>query len=160
LGAALDSAPDADEARLRLRTVLRRLVDSVWLYVASRGKDRLAFVRVTFAGGERHRNFLILHRPPFGNRHSQRPGRWWVASDRAGCPPWHEPATAEDLQAMSEYMADRLEGFRPDEGGDDEPSFDRTGIVTLEGAKQPEDTRRQPANLIGLPVPYPRKPKG
>jgi hypothetical protein len=55
----LDSAPDPTDARLRLRAVLRRTVDSAWLLVVPRGKDRLAAVQVWFTGGEHCRDYLI-----------------------------------------------------------------------------------------------------
>jgi DNA invertase Pin-like site-specific DNA recombinase len=76
----LDEAADKDDARLRLRAAIRRIVDSIWLLVVPRGTDRLAAVQVWFAGGERCRSYLILHRPPFGNATAKRPGSWWSRS--------------------------------------------------------------------------------
>src|SRR5205814_6387939 len=61
---ALDNAPDGDEARLKLRSVVRRVVDSIWLLVVPRGNDRLCAVQVWFAGGERCRNYVIYHQRP------------------------------------------------------------------------------------------------
>jgi hypothetical protein len=60
---AIDTAPDPTEVRVRLRAALRRIVDSIWILVVPRGRDRLAAVQVWFAGGQRHRDYLILHRP-------------------------------------------------------------------------------------------------
>jgi DNA invertase Pin-like site-specific DNA recombinase len=76
---ALDNAPDVQDARLRLRAALRRVIDEIWLLVASRGRDRLAMVEVHFTGGA-VRTYEILHRPPAVNRHTSRPGRWWVVT--------------------------------------------------------------------------------
>ena len=45
---ALGSAPDKNDALLRLRGVLRRVAESIWLLVVGRGKDRLAAVQVWF----------------------------------------------------------------------------------------------------------------
>jgi DNA invertase Pin-like site-specific DNA recombinase len=73
---ALDSAPDPEGARLRLRSALRRIVESIWLLVVPRGRDRLCAVQIWFAGGERHRDYLILHRPPKANGKATQPGRW------------------------------------------------------------------------------------
>jgi hypothetical protein len=76
--AALDSAPDPQDARLRLRGALRRIVSDIWLLVVPRGLDRLCAVQVWFAGGERHRDYLILHRPPNGLTGKE--GGWWARS--------------------------------------------------------------------------------
>jgi DNA invertase Pin-like site-specific DNA recombinase len=64
---ALASAPDPSDARLRLRSVLRRIVESICLLVVPRGKDRLAAVQVWFSGGKKHRDYLITHRAWRGN---------------------------------------------------------------------------------------------
>jgi DNA invertase Pin-like site-specific DNA recombinase len=76
----IDNAPDPDDARLRLRAALRRIVDSIWLLVVPRGRDRLASVQVWFADGERHRDYLILHRPPKSNGKARQEGGWWARS--------------------------------------------------------------------------------
>jgi DNA invertase Pin-like site-specific DNA recombinase len=62
----LDSAPDQEDKRLRVRSEMRRIVDSIWVVIVPRGRDRLAGVQVWFVGGE-HRDYVILHRPPKGN---------------------------------------------------------------------------------------------
>jgi hypothetical protein len=58
--AALENAPDPMDARIRLRAALRRIVDSIWLLVVPRGQDRLCAIQVWFAGGKRHRDYLVL----------------------------------------------------------------------------------------------------
>jgi DNA invertase Pin-like site-specific DNA recombinase len=84
---ALDAAPDREEARMRLRSAIRRIVEGIWcLFVESppteragrpRGKKaksaRLAAVQMWFNGGG-HRDYLIGYRPsPSG-------AAWWARS--------------------------------------------------------------------------------
>ena len=79
----LDGAPDPDDARLRLRAALRRLIDSVWLMIVPRGSTRMCAVQVWFAGGKRHRDYLIYHRPAhntFGHRSCGALGKRYPAS--------------------------------------------------------------------------------
>jgi DNA invertase Pin-like site-specific DNA recombinase len=79
LADALDRAPDQEEARLRLRSALRRIVDSIWLLVVPRGLARICAVQVWFVGGQRHRDYLILHRQAQGGgRAATRAGGWWA----------------------------------------------------------------------------------
>jgi DNA invertase Pin-like site-specific DNA recombinase len=80
LMAALDAAPDPEDARLRLRSALRRIVESIWLLVVPRGKDRLCAVQVWFTGGDRHRDYLVLHRAAVANGNSRTPCSWWARS--------------------------------------------------------------------------------
>lgn len=79
--AALDAAPDREEARLRLRSILRRVVDSVRLLAVARGRfRRLAAVQFWFKDGERCRDFVILHEaagPPTLGRDK---ADWWAQS--------------------------------------------------------------------------------
>jgi hypothetical protein len=76
----LESASDPEDVRLRLRSSLRRIVDSIWMLVVSRGIERLAAVQIWFAGGEHHRDYLIMHRPPRANARSRTEGGWWSCS--------------------------------------------------------------------------------
>jgi DNA invertase Pin-like site-specific DNA recombinase len=77
---AIDRAPDKEEARLRLRAALRRIVEEIRLLVVPRGRDRLAAAQIWFAGGERHRDYLILHRPPKANATTHTKGGWAARS--------------------------------------------------------------------------------
>jgi hypothetical protein len=79
---AIDSAPDPTDARLRLRSALRRIVESAWLLVVPRGRDRVAAVQVYFVGGAR-RSFLIYHRPAMANAFGRTKGerRAWSLAD-------------------------------------------------------------------------------
>ena len=78
--AMLDAAPDLDDARLRLRSALRRIIDSIFMLIVPRRADRLAAVQIWFTGGKRHRDYLILHRPPRSNGKKRVEGQWWVRS--------------------------------------------------------------------------------
>ncbi len=89
----LATAPDVKDARLRLRSALRRIVDEIRLLVVPRGRDRLAAVQVFFKGDpvriihndeeitvQPNRSYLIFHRPPKANAKSRTAGRWKVIS--------------------------------------------------------------------------------
>jgi DNA invertase Pin-like site-specific DNA recombinase len=72
----LDDAQDKEDVRLRLRTALAQRIDSIWLVIVPRGRDRLCACQVWFAGGKRQRSYLILHRPPKANKYARQPGLW------------------------------------------------------------------------------------
>lgn len=76
---ALDSATDPRDARLRLRTALRRVVESFHVLVVPRGRDRLAAVTVKFAE-DGIRNYLIAHRPARAASGVREPARYAVLS--------------------------------------------------------------------------------
>jgi DNA invertase Pin-like site-specific DNA recombinase len=82
----LDKAPSpevARELRLKLRPLLRRVVEGVRVLVVPRGRDRLAAVQVSFTGDGR-RDYLILARPPKANGQGWRvDGLWraWALAD-------------------------------------------------------------------------------
>jgi DNA invertase Pin-like site-specific DNA recombinase len=78
--AALDAAPDAKEARLRLRSALRRMIDSVWMLVVPQGLNRVAAVQVWFADGNRHRDYAIYHWPNRRHGKVHRPAGYKVVS--------------------------------------------------------------------------------
>jgi DNA invertase Pin-like site-specific DNA recombinase len=63
---AMHKAKDPMDARLRLRSALRRIVESMSMLIVLRGINRVAVVQIHFAGGK-HRDFLILHRSGKGN---------------------------------------------------------------------------------------------
>jgi hypothetical protein len=75
--------------RVRLRSALRRIVESLWVLIVPRGRDRLCAVQVSFADGNKRRDYLILHRPGFGGqltsdspqrRQPSQPAQWWARS--------------------------------------------------------------------------------
>jgi DNA invertase Pin-like site-specific DNA recombinase len=59
----LDTADDP-EARMRIRTLLRLSVESIWVMVMAEGRNKRCHVDVRFRGGRR-REFLIDYRPAF-----------------------------------------------------------------------------------------------
>jgi DNA invertase Pin-like site-specific DNA recombinase len=71
----LESAPDPDDARLRLRAALRRIVESVWMLVVPRGKVRLCAAQILFEGGAR-RDYLIVHRGGNGGAVGKKEASW------------------------------------------------------------------------------------
>jgi DNA invertase Pin-like site-specific DNA recombinase len=90
---ALDNAEDPEGFRLRLRSVLRRIVKRIDLLIATDGADRLAVVQLQLVGDKRlaaaraELNLLehkrawaihIHHKPPRANANGRRPGRWWA----------------------------------------------------------------------------------
>jgi DNA invertase Pin-like site-specific DNA recombinase len=76
---ALGAAPDPEEARVRLRAALRRIVEGVWCVFVARGRSRLAAVQVRFTGGAA-RDFLIYHRTGTGGSVGTRPAAWQACS--------------------------------------------------------------------------------
>lgn len=79
---ALAAQPDQKDARLRLRGVLRRMLESVYLLVTGRGNDRMCAAQFNFTGTSTFRTLIFLHRPcqavGKGKGRHTRPGRWWV----------------------------------------------------------------------------------
>jgi DNA invertase Pin-like site-specific DNA recombinase len=77
--AALDAAPDREDARLRLRSLLRRVVEEVRLLIVPRGPDRLAAVQVFFVA-DGCRSYLIFHRAARFNGRQRLEGSWRAKS--------------------------------------------------------------------------------
>jgi DNA invertase Pin-like site-specific DNA recombinase len=65
----LVAKPGGEERRVRLRSVLRRIVAEVWVLTVPQGRDRWAVVQVYFKGPHegRRRTYAIYHRPPRSN---------------------------------------------------------------------------------------------
>jgi hypothetical protein len=63
------------EQRLRLRSLLRRVVEGIWVLVVPRGWDRVAALQMRFRGTEEVRSYLIAYRKdvmPGGRKASRR----------------------------------------------------------------------------------------
>jgi hypothetical protein len=100
LAEALNTAPDPQDARLRFRSALRRIADSMWLLVVPRNRDRLAAVQIWFAGAKRRRDYLIVNRATRSNGNATVPGGWSVrsfATEAAGLDLW-KPDHAKRLE--------------------------------------------------------------
>jgi hypothetical protein len=75
----LDAAPDPEEARVRLRAALRRIVETIRCVFVGRGRWRLAAVQLWFTGGS-HRDYLIVHTGATGGSVGTRPSEWRACS--------------------------------------------------------------------------------
>jgi DNA invertase Pin-like site-specific DNA recombinase len=84
-------------ARLKLRLVLRRVVEAVWLLTVRRGSRILCAAQVFFPGGSR-RDYLVLYQAKGRNR----PGGWWARSLASAVQP-------NDLDLRRRHDAARLE---------------------------------------------------
>jgi DNA invertase Pin-like site-specific DNA recombinase len=142
LVAALDDAEDREAARLRLRSVLRRVLDSIWLAVTARGRDRLCTVQVKFVGGEKSRFYDILYRHE-RDENGEKVIRWWASSVRVHAGPdvldYEKPADVA-------LALEELERFHPDL----DEEFDPRGGLTWGGVLGREDPLRPYNMRIGL----------
>jgi DNA invertase Pin-like site-specific DNA recombinase len=86
LAALLADADDPEDVRLRLRTVLRRVVTGMTLLVVPKGRERFAAVQVDFHGGAK-RHYWLYYRPALSGFGGVRPGRWAVRSWTLGVEP-------------------------------------------------------------------------
>ncbi|HJZ56807.1 MAG TPA: recombinase family protein, partial [Gemmataceae bacterium] len=101
--AELLSQDTSDALREKVRSALRRAVESVTCLFLGRGRIRLAAVRVQFRTG-RHRDYVIAYKPGYSNRTTKRPGRMEVRSfAEAGLPDkldLRKPADVKHVEAM------------------------------------------------------------
>jgi DNA invertase Pin-like site-specific DNA recombinase len=107
-------AQDVEEAKLRLRAVLRRIVEKVVLLVVPRGTCRLAAVQVKYTGGE-YRDIIIVSRRPVGNGNGRTSGRWYSRTfftpsdwmDRPGDEVpmvWGDLSGSDGVEVASQYL--------------------------------------------------------
>lgn len=75
----LQDADKPEEVRLRLQSVLRRILTRINLLVVHHGKKRLCFVQILFKDSIA-RCYAILHYPPKANASARTPGYWQVES--------------------------------------------------------------------------------
>jgi hypothetical protein len=75
--AAIKGAKDVTDTRIRLRSALRRIVESMTMLIVPRGMTRLAAVQIRFVGGDR-RDYLIVHRGGHSNGNAKREASWRV----------------------------------------------------------------------------------
>src|SRR5262249_37062240 len=101
---ALHSAPDPADARLRLRSALRRIIESVHVLVVPRVRVRVAAVQIRFAGTGRCRSYLIISHPTQANAASSREGFFTVFSasdvEALGDRDLRKPAHVRQLQKI------------------------------------------------------------
>lgn len=106
LAAALEAAADPDDARLRIRSALRRIVDEIWLLVVPRGcMVRLAAVQIHFRQGGR-RDYIIHHRNAKCRYGGLSPAKTTVKSlkDMAGDFDFRKKSDAKQLQSVLETI--------------------------------------------------------
>jgi DNA invertase Pin-like site-specific DNA recombinase len=98
---------NSDELRMKVRAALRRSIEEVTCLFVKRGRIRLAAVRVQFAGGDIHRDYLIAHRVATFNGVVRREPQTWVLSFREasrGPLDLRQPKDAAKLQRELERM--------------------------------------------------------
>jgi hypothetical protein len=71
LAETIASSPDPEDTRLRLRCVLGRTVEGVWVRIVKVGVVQLCGVQVWFADDPPHRSYLIRYRPAANGRKEQ-----------------------------------------------------------------------------------------
>jgi DNA invertase Pin-like site-specific DNA recombinase len=79
LALAMEEQGWSEDARVRLKAAVARVIDTIWLLVlpAVKGQDRLAAVQLRFKDSNQHRDYLIRVRPPMGNRWGASTPGWW-----------------------------------------------------------------------------------
>jgi hypothetical protein len=114
--AELLAKSDSEDLRLRCRTALRRLVESITCLFTGSKMDRFAAVRVQFHGSGMHRDYVITYQLPNGTRKNPPPPRvvsppssW---ADEVGEIDLRKPADAKlvekllsDGRAVEEFMS-------------------------------------------------------
>jgi DNA invertase Pin-like site-specific DNA recombinase len=114
LAAALESAPDPEDARLRLRAALRRIIAGIWILIVVRGRQRLCAVQVWFADRKKQRTYLIWHKMGHGGMYRVQPPqeKWWTLDDvlRLGALDLRKLAHAARLEkALTQLDLDALQ---------------------------------------------------
>lgn len=95
-----------EETRLRYRSVLARLVESIEVLVVRRTWTRLAAVQIWFADGKRHRDYLIYHRATHGNGSGRTEGEWQACSlSDAGALGERDLRKAKDVRQLQAFFA-------------------------------------------------------
>jgi DNA invertase Pin-like site-specific DNA recombinase len=117
----LDSSPDPDDGRLRLRSSLRRIIDSITLVIVKRGIMRLCRAQVWFTTGSgivKDRSYFIIHKPPHRCGERTEPGAWYVLSRSPTTKlPYlqgdlRKPTEAEAVKSrLQEYPMQAIEGL-------------------------------------------------
>jgi DNA invertase Pin-like site-specific DNA recombinase len=100
--------------RVKLRSVLRRVVTSMSVLVVPRGRDRACAVQVWFADGDKRRDYVILYRPGSGGaftsgapqrRQRTRRAQWWARSLATIAPADLDLRKPSDARLLEEALA-------------------------------------------------------
>lgn len=114
----LSKASDPQDARLRLRSALRRIVDVALMVVVARGRDRLCECQFRFTGGkDRIRNCFIIHRAAKANASERTEGCWAVLTLKHpddNVPLWDNDFTDPDevaciVSALESYPVEMMD---------------------------------------------------
>ena len=92
----LDKATNQSETRLRLRAVLRRMIDTIMMVVVGRKAYRLARVQIWFQGCQKERHYLIVYRKKVSNGKRIQSARYYVNSGTFGA--MMHPEVLQDLR--------------------------------------------------------------
>jgi DNA invertase Pin-like site-specific DNA recombinase len=79
LAALLAQSPDPTDTRIRLRTVLRRVVEDIRLLVVAKGTSRMAALQIHFTGNG-CRSYLVAYRPARSNGKQRVEASWQAHS--------------------------------------------------------------------------------
>jgi DNA invertase Pin-like site-specific DNA recombinase len=112
----LDGVPEEEkeDARLRLRAAVRRNVESAWLLIIPKGRDRLCAAQLYFAG-DGHRDYLIFSKAGWANASRRTEGGWQART--------LDPSLTRDLAldlrdpSHARRLAEALAGAKVDQGG-------------------------------------------
>jgi DNA invertase Pin-like site-specific DNA recombinase len=100
----MDAAADQTDVRLRVRSAIRRVVDSIWLLVVPRRRDRIAAFQMHFAGGDHHRDYILIYKSDIANASGRKPGGWWVRSTTDVAPGSLDLRNREDARLLEEAL--------------------------------------------------------
>jgi DNA invertase Pin-like site-specific DNA recombinase len=80
LAETLQSMPDQQAARLRMRMLLRRSIEAIYLVVVPRGRTRICAAQVVFRDKPLRRSYVIVSHPGHANAKARRDGSWEARS--------------------------------------------------------------------------------
>src|SRR5262249_8425131 len=98
-------APDPLDAKVRLRSVLRRVITEGWILVIPRGADRLAAGQGWVTDSEKRRGYPIYHRPAKANGRARQDATRWARSLAAVAPADLDLRRPEDARALEAALA-------------------------------------------------------
>jgi DNA invertase Pin-like site-specific DNA recombinase len=102
LAATLATAADPRDTRLRLRSALHRIAESITLLVVPWRHERFAAVQINFTDGG-CRSYAILHKPASGRRKES----WWCRSLSTVASPGNlDLRRREDAEALEKALAE------------------------------------------------------
>jgi DNA invertase Pin-like site-specific DNA recombinase len=104
LADVIKGADDPDAVRLKVRTLLRSAVESIWVLIVPKGATRLCAVQVCFAGGAR-RHYLIAHRTAAYRRREE----WRPWSFGEAAPGEWDLSDRGDAALLAKKLAESLE---------------------------------------------------